>query len=336
MEINSTIKNHSYSTIEELHQKQIVKLIKKYNVKIINILNDNNSEINKRIPKIYVINLVEDIYKRNYIITLMKKYNINFTLIIVERVSQEIFHDFCRNTSISIAEFGCCISHLWCLYQIILKKFSHAIVFEDDIILHKDFEKKFLTIYDNNPSIDFLLLGAHDFNFATLNYAKVKDKIYKPSVYKDTQYSNLYGAHANLYSLKAAKRMFNIRTTQLDFFDKEYMLMFNYFPISYICCPNLVVSNISISNLGHERPLLGNSEQDYYNKCFIKFNFNKYNYIYIHLIQSIQFINDNETYETLTERYLKDCVDTENILTIKNRLVMDFFTIKEIKNILTN
>ena len=178
MELNNTVKNHSFSPIEESHQKQVIKLIKKYNVKIINILNDINSEINKRIQKIYVINLAEDVYKRNYIITLMKKYNINFTLVIVERISQDVFLDFCQNASISIAEFGCCISHLWCLYQIILHKFTHAIVFEDDIILHKDFEKKIISIYDNNPNIDLLLLGAHDFNFSTLNYTKVKNKIY--------------------------------------------------------------------------------------------------------------------------------------------------------------
>jgi GR25 family glycosyltransferase involved in LPS biosynthesis len=335
MAVTTKIKNGFISFVEESRQKQVIKLVKKYNVKVVNILNDNNSEINKRIQKIYVINLAEDIYKRNYIITLMKKYNINFTLVIVERISQEVFYEFCKKSTISKEEFGCCLSHLWCLYQIILNKFTNAIVFEDDIILHKDFEQKIIDICDNIPNIDFLLLGAHDFNFSTLNYTKVKDTMYKPSVNKGNHYSNIYGAHANLYSLKAAKRMFNIRTTQIDFFDSEYMLMFNYLPSSYICFPNLVLSNISESNLGHDRTILSNSEQDYYNKCFIKLNFTKYNYIYIHLLKYITFINDDDTYETLTDRYLSDSVDSENVQTIKKRIVMDFFTKNDIINILT-
>jgi GR25 family glycosyltransferase involved in LPS biosynthesis len=336
MALNTKIKTHFSSFIEESPQKQIIKLVKKYNVKLVNILNDNNSEINKRIQKIYVINLAEDIYKRNYIITLMKKYNINFTLVIVERISQETFYDFCKDTSISKEEFGCCLSHLWCLYQIIVNKFTNAIVFEDDIILHKDFEQKFINIYDNTPNIDFLLLGAHDFNFSTLNCTKVKRNMYKPSVDKDKHYSNVYGAHANLYSLKAAKRMFNIRTTQLDFFDSEYMLMFNYFPISYICFPNLVLSNISESNLGHDRTILSSAENEYYSKCFIKLNFNKYNHIYVNLLKCITFVNDNDTYETLTDRYLTDAVGIDNVPTVKKRIVMDFFTKSDIINILTN
>ena len=316
------------------NQEKIMKIIKNYKVKLINIINNNNSEINKRIEKIYVINLIEDIHKRNYIITLMKKYGINFTIVSVERISQEIYYEIRKNTSISISEFGCCISHLWCLYQIILKKNKNALIFEDDIILHKDFEQKFIDTYDKNPNLDFLLLGAHDYNFSKFNYKNVKDKMYKPTVDNTNYYNNLYGAHANLYSFRAAKRMFNIRTSRIDFFDKEYMLLFNYFPNSYICYPNLVLSNISESNLSHERNILSYPEKSYYDKCFINLKFNNYNFIYINLLKYIEFINPSDNYETLTDRYLNKCFIKENVFKIKQRLVMDFFTINDIKNIL--
>ena len=60
----------------------LIDAIKKYKVKIINIINDSkNQNINENVKKIFVINLIEDDIKRNYIITLMKKYNINFTFI---------------------------------------------------------------------------------------------------------------------------------------------------------------------------------------------------------------------------------------------------------------
>ena len=61
----------------------INKIIQNYKVKIINIdnnsSNSNNSEINNIINKIYVINLLENEIRRNYILVLMKKLNILLT-----------------------------------------------------------------------------------------------------------------------------------------------------------------------------------------------------------------------------------------------------------------
>jgi GR25 family glycosyltransferase involved in LPS biosynthesis len=316
------------------NKKKCIQMIKNYKVKIINILNNNESEINKRIDKIYVINLSEDVVKRNYIITIMKKYGINFTLVIVEHISYETFVELGQNLSISLNELGCCVSHLWCLYQIIYKKCKNAIIFEDDIILHKEFEKKIINLYDKDPNIDFLLLGAHDYNFSKFNYKNVKDNMYKPSKDKKNVYNNLYGAHANYYSLKAAKRMFHIRTSQIDFFDKEYMLMFDYFPESFICYPNLALANISESTLGHERSILSYSEKNYYNECFIDLKFDNYNFIYVNLLKNIEYIYSSDSYETLTDRYLKESLGKEKQPFVKKRLVMDFFTINDIMNIL--
>ena len=101
--------------------------------------------------------------------------------------------------------------------------------------------------------------------------------MYRPS----ENSNNLYGAHANYYSLKGAKAMFKIRTSEISFFDKEYMLMFKHFKnSSFICYPNLVISNISSSTLNHNREILSTLEHEYYRKCFVNFNFNMYNFIY--------------------------------------------------------
>ena len=342
----------------------ILQAIKNYKVKSINIRgNDNNNEINeinKKIKKIYVINLIEDEIKRNYIITLMKKYNLNFTLVIVQKVSNELYTSFSENsnppsTFISKNELGCCLSHLWCLSQIIINNYENAIIFEDDIILHKNFENDFMTIYNNctknNQKLDFMLLGAHDFNFSNQNYKYIKNNVYKP---KEDSNNLLYGAHANYYSLKGAKAMFKIRTSIISFFDKEYMLMFTHFnESSYICYPNLVISNISMSALNHNHEILSKREYDYYNKCFINFNFSNYNFIYINLlnknileeiiqatqavVQGVSCQPNSQQFIQIYEYFIDKCLqenfkdDVSKINLVKKRFVMNFFNMEDIK-----
>jgi len=333
---------------------QIINAIKNYKVKVVNITNDkfqesnedelnrlNHPRINQKVKKIYVINLIDDEIKRNYIITLMKKIKINFTLVLVERISSELHKSLSNNskTFISKGELGCCLSHLWCLSQIIIKEYENAIIFEDDIILHKNFESEFMNIYNdcttNNNNLDFMLLGAHDFNFSEKNFKNVKNKLYRPD---ETTSNQLYGAHANYYSLKGAKAMFKIRTTEISFFDKEYMMMFNHFNnSSFVCYPNLVVSNVSSSTLNHTREILTQMESEYYSKCFVKFNFNNYNFIYVNLLDKNLFNFDQIKNDY--ESFIDNCLyhkfhDLSKINMIKKRFVMNFFDLNDLKLIL--
>jgi GR25 family glycosyltransferase involved in LPS biosynthesis len=312
---------------------KIIKVLKKYKVKNISINNNKESSINKRVKKIYVINLLEDVYKRNYIITLMKKYGINFNLIVVERVSNELCKELCKN-GLTRGELGCTLSHLWCLYNSINNKDENMIIFEDDIIMHKDFTNYFNHIYDTNPNLDFLLLGAHDLNFSKNNYKRVKNNLYVP----DINTTNLYGAHANYYSLTGARRIFYLRITNLSFFDKEYMLLFNKFPNSYVVYPNMVVANVSDSTLNHTREMFSKMEHDYYNRCFINFNFKDYNFLYINLLKNLNYIDPNQDdYDKVTERYLYNTFhDFDKIEEIKSRLNNDFFTVDDIINIISH
>jgi glycosyl transferase family 25 len=319
----------------------LIDAIKNYKVKVINITNNQNPilDINNKVKKIYVINLVDDEVKRNYIVTLMNKYNINYTLVIVDKISNEFYKSISdnSNTFISKGELGCCMSHLWCLYQIIKNNYENAIIFEDDVIFHKNFTNELLNVLETNNKktpLDFLLLGAHDFNFSKQNYKNVKNKLYRPN----ENVNNLYGAHANYYSLKGAKAMFKIRTSEISFFDKEYMLMFKHFNnSSFICYPNLVVSNIASSTLNHTREILSTLEIEYYKKCFIKFDFNMYNYIYLNLLDKKLFKIDenNNDYEA----YISNCIyhyffDLNKINIVKKRFVMNFFTLQDVKMIL--
>ena len=291
-----------------------------------------NSKLNEIVKQIYVINLYEDIQKRNYIYTLFKKYNISYNLIIVDRVDKNIYNKLCSDKRISESELGCCLSHMWCLLDILKNNYENAIIFEDDVILSKTFVESFLAIYNKTPKLDFLMLGSHDYNFSKEHFKNVKNNLYRPN----DQCRNLYGAHANFYSINGARRMFYIRATNLSFFDNEYNLLFDTIPNSYICYPNLVLSNISESRIDHEKQILSNYEIAYYSMCFININLNTYNLVY-HNLLDISLLKDDDTFETFLDKCLNYRFnDTDKVQNIKKRFSLDLFTINEIKNIISN
>jgi len=312
----------------------LIDILKLYKVKLVHIENNPKSDLNERVEKIYIINMIQDVRKRNYIIVLMKKYGINFTFVLVDYVSNSMYNTMYNAHKIKISkeELGCCLSHLWCLNQIILNKYKNAIIFEDDIILHKHFITRFNKIYDTNPNIDVLLLGAQDQSFSTINYKNIHEGLYKPA----NSCRQLYGAHANYYSLNGAKAQYNIRTSSISFFDKEYGILFNQLKESYVCYPNLAVANITSSLLNHTRPIAEDMESEYYSRCFLNFNFNHYNFLYINLLNHA-VITKTDTYKTFTENYLYEYFhDFDKIDIVKNRLVMNFFTLDDIQCILKN
>ena len=311
------------------------QIISKYKVNQLNIINTKTPKfINRVVDKIFVINLKKDITRRNYIIVIMKKYKINFTLITVDKINADHYQKISANNDITVQEAGCLLSHLWCLDSIIKNEYKNAIIFEDDIIFHKKFHNLFKQIY--KPVYDFLLLGLCDFSFSKINKNQVYNSLYVPH----PSSINVYGAHANYYSLKGAKQMLELKTRNLSFFDSDYHSMFQYFKNSaYVCYPNLVVSDISTTNLSHTYPFFSVYEKNYYEKCFINFNFNDYNFIYLDIIhknKDIQIL-ENDTFET----YIKKIIyytfyDKDKEQHIKERISCDFFTIDDIKYIIYN
>jgi GR25 family glycosyltransferase involved in LPS biosynthesis len=311
------------------------KILFNYNVKLININYHKNTIINEKIQRIFVINLLEDRIKRNYIITVMKKLNINFTLVLVNKVRDNDYNILCPQKNISKEELGCCLSHLFCLQTIIKQNIKNSIIFEDDIIFHKNFLKEFLKIDLEN--CDFLLLGAHDYSFASVNHQLIKkNNLYHP----DKNSTCLYGAHANYYSLNAAKCMFEIRSSLISFFDKEYMLLFNHFPnSSFICYPNLIVTDISNSKLNHAKKYFSLEEKQYYNHCFIHFSFQNYHFIYLEIFM-IYFQKKNEIKKiTNYSELVNDCLSKNHSLSkefiplLKERFSMNSFTVSDIEQI---
>ena len=325
--------------------QRIQSVIDAYEVKRKTYINDESLSmyINKSISHIYVINLERDRIRRNYITVLMKKYNINFEFIIVNSINNDQYNAI-NNKTITKGEVGCYLSHMYCLNDAIKNNYNNIIIFEDDIILHKKFHEKFENIGDLER-FDILMLGASDFSFNKKHKNACNHNIvYKPHI-------NLLGAHAVLYSQRGLKEMYRKRITSPTYFDANLERFLGIFEDSFlICFPNLVVSELSTTNLGHNFGVTNPvKESIYYKKCFSnKFNFNDYNFIYL-----LIFSNNNHKFFKITKPFqenIKQIVtyskikmsasnisEKENIkATILKRMSYDFFTTNDLEFILFN
>jgi hypothetical protein len=158
----------------------------------------------------------------------------------------------------------------------------------------------------------------------------VKNGLYKP----ESNCKKLYGAHANFYSKVGAQKMFNMRATNLTFFDNQYNLLFDTIPNSYICYPNLAIANVSESTISHEKNFFTDNEIGYYNLCFNNINLNNYNLIYTNLLD-LSLLSNNDTVATFIYKCLKKEFNDENKISfIFKRFVTNFFTINDLRNIL--
>ena len=313
-----------------MDEKEYIKsLLKKYYVDTTNI-------VNEYVKKIYVINLKKNKTRKKYILNIMKKFEISFHLVIVDKVNEDDFNNYNKfNNNISIGELGCCLSHLWCLQDIIKNKYKSAIIFEDDIIFHKNFEAKFYNII-NKQNYDFLLLGACDYHFSNVNYKNIKDNLYRPNI----KFNEVYGAHANYYSYEGAKFMYKSKLNKLAFFDYDYHKIFSYFEnSSFICHPNLVITELSTSDIDHSYEMFSENEKKFLSKCFINLNFQDYHFISLNIfnsknINNIKNINNFDSYiEYLFFLFKQKYKNTINFYAFKNRLDLQLFSLKDIKYI---
>jgi len=315
-----------------IEKEFLKKMLYNYDVKIINVNNSGNI-LNNYTESIYVINLKKNTIRKKYILTIMKKYGISFKLVIVKKINKKDYNYYNNyKNNISISELGCGLSHLWCLRDIIQNKYKNAIIFEDDIIFHKNFEAKFFNIIEKQY-YDFLLLGACDFHFTEINYKNVNNNLYRP----DLNFNKIYGAHAIYYSLKGAEYIFNEKLNEFAFFDYNFNKVFSYFNnTSFICYPNLVVTELTTSDNNHNYELFSEKENLFYSKCFINFNFNDYHFIYLSLLDANYLENATNYKEFICNLFKIKYHDKkyECFQNFKKRLDFDFLTLEDIKEIL--
>jgi len=315
-----------------MQEQPILKIINDYNVSRKLYINDYLSEmyINKYINKIYVINLHNNILRKNYIIKLMEKYNINFELIIVPTLSNREY-EIINNRYINLGEAGCYLSHMFCLNDAIVNNYQKIIIFEDDIILHKQFHLLFENI-TNNFVFDILMLGCNDFHFRKLNYKFVENNLYKPHI--NTKF--LYGTHSIMYSSKGIREMFISRLNNPTFMDNNLLEFSDKFRTTFfISYPNLVVSDYSQTNINHNFWITNKLKENYYLKnCFDdKFNFTDYNFIYLKPLELCTKVDFSKSYAENMMNILKLFFynNINNADIIYMRLVYDFFNIEDLE-----
>ena len=325
-----------------------------------NIINDSlkTYTINQKIEKIYVINLFSDKLRAMYIKILMQKLHINYTLIQVNRLSLSTHNKIIGLTKrgskvMSVGEAGCYLSHMWCLKTIIINNYKNAIIFEDDIIVHKKFYELFNKLFDNDNNInndnndnndnnkyDFLMLGAADHGINRGNYELINNNIYIP------KYNVTMATHAIYYSHHGATTIFNHRLNNPVYFDKNFKELFTFFHLKRtgIAYPNLFTVENSTSNIGHNFGISKYRYNEYYyTECYRDFNFKDYYFIYLDLFAKYilegERIIDNNNDESLDE-FIKRLLanyfnnDLELVDFHFDKLALDFFVLEDIKDLL--
>lgn len=303
---------------------------------------ERKSILNQHTDNIYVINLKNDTIRRNYINVLFKKLNIDYSLVVVEPISDQLY-SLLRGSEkqLSKSEVGCSLSHLWCLKHIIQNKYKGgAIIFEDDIVVHKNFENMFERLF-KEKQFDFLSMGACDFDFVDVNYKNVTDNLYQPCLNKSKR---CYGAHANYYSLVGAKYIFKLKSLFFSFFDNNFSNIFKHFSkTAYITYPNLFVTELSTSNINHKYHFYSSNEDYFYSNCFIDFQFQNYRFLYLVMVQKlIEYERNNPTLEKnnkniyqLLYHTLDDIpIEKDKKVSLIQRLDLSFFTYKDILTIM--
>jgi GR25 family glycosyltransferase involved in LPS biosynthesis len=297
---------------------------------------ERKSILNQYTENIYVINLKNDKIRRNYIKLLFKKLNIEYTLVVVEPISDDLF-SLLRGVEkqLSKSEVGCSLSHLWCLKHIIENKYKGgSIIFEDDIVVHKNFESMFEQLF-KEKQFDFLSMGACDFDFFDVNYKNVKNGLYQPCLTS----KRCYGAHANYYSLNGAKYIFKLKSLFFSFFDNNFSSIFKHFNTSaFITYPNLFVTELSTSNINHKYHFYSSYEVYFYSNCFTNFKFQEYRFLYLCMIQKMfDYYEKNKITTKINETSIVkllyntlDDISIEEKVSLIRRIDLDFFTCKDI------
>ena len=111
------------------------------------------------IDKIFIINLKHEINKRKKMENLIPILeNISSNIEFVEAVNGNAI-EIDTEYSSSKGSYGCCLSHLACIKDAVCKKYENILIFEDDIILRKDFVDIWKTLECPSTNWDLLYLG---------------------------------------------------------------------------------------------------------------------------------------------------------------------------------
>ena len=134
--------------------------------------------INDYFDKIYIINLPDAQKRRHSIAKEMSEHDINFTFFQATSKT-DIVDDYSEmNTRMSMTEVACAYSHFKIYNDIVEKKYSNALILEDDVIIDNNVYEDITKIINNIPNRwDLLYWGGND-------YFKIDYRYYYHNIYE--------------------------------------------------------------------------------------------------------------------------------------------------------
>lgn len=309
---------------------KVMNILKNYNVILENIINSSNSFL--KIP-IYVINLNTDNFRRAHIKHILHKLNLNYTLVIVNKISDNVVQSI--DTKLRKGIVGCCLSHLWCIQHAIHSKHSYFLILEDDVVFHKNFLSLFKNV--NYEQYDMVKLGGCDFNLHdNLKDVKIKDNVL--TIYQPNKIA--LGAYGNIYNVGFAKIILEDKLRNFTEFDMNFDIFYEKYKIG-ICYPNLVTCELSTTNLEHDYSLFNKYKNEHFlNKCFIKFSYSDYYFIWVIFLEYCYNIyKENgfsrlENYKKIVENFANNDEYNRKKYNIIDILMNNNYTINDINEMM--
>lgn len=149
---------------------------------------ENKSYIHNYAEKIYCINLINNNMRLENMIQKLNKYKISAEIIRVKHGKHTTFKNIVdinnKNVNknklwiLNYGEVGCSLSHLLCLIDAKDNKYKNIVVFEDDVILIKDFEEKIKTYHQQFLTNKYIYLGSSQWSW---NNIKILGNYYRPN-----------------------------------------------------------------------------------------------------------------------------------------------------------
>ena len=129
--------------------------------------------------------------------------------------------------------------------------------------------------------------------------------------------------------------MYKKKLNNFAFFDYNFNEIFEYFnKTSFICYPNLFVTELTTSDINHNYDIFSEKENFFYSKCFKNFNFHDYHFIYFKILDKKhidKFISYKEYIKYLFKKKYNNNYDE-----FLNRIDTQIFSLNDIKYICHN
>jgi len=204
-------------------------------------------EINNFFEKIYVINLKKDDNKRKNISDQFNKYNINFEFFEgIYGKESDYVNELKKNIKkLNYGELGLLLTYKNIFNDAINKGYNNILIFEDDVILHNDFNNLFSEKIQSIPD-DWAILRLGN----TLTHY---NGIIKTPIINNTYYKNVIWTHGS-FACAYKKHIFQTLINEIELFNSAidcnpFNKIINILNTDYSIFPNLVISDINVSDL---------------------------------------------------------------------------------------